>query len=452
MKKTQYSLVVTCALILSFGAHSQIETDTISSGSDNNSYVEFQGHFYEALKHKALENYPKAIEELLLCIEINASESAIFFELGTNYFKDNKFEKAAFNFKKAIALNDTNFWYKESLYHLYVEQARHEDAIEALKPLLSRSSDYRQDLANLYINVGNYNEALNVLDTLDANLGISSIRDKIRAEVYTLSGDEDKRIAHLNTRLLESPETPSNFLNLIVAYSNMNKKQEAFETAQAFLLQHPKSHLVHVALYKFYLDSEDFDKAIESMKIVTTSTVVEPSIKVKVLNDFMQFVAEFPEYQSVLIEVSNAVSQKAPTRSDLELANYYYNKNDYQKAIPYYEKALEFDPNNFSVIQNLALLYLETKQFDIASSFTNQQIDFYPSQPLLYLVNGTANRYLNKLELATDYLMMGLDYIIDNKELQRDFYRELSTAYSLRGNIIESEAFTNKAIELEKTP
>ncbi len=78
MKKTQYSLVVTCALILSFGAHSQIETDTISSGSDNNSYVEFQGHFYEALKHKALENYPTAIEQLLLCIEINASESAIF--------------------------------------------------------------------------------------------------------------------------------------------------------------------------------------------------------------------------------------------------------------------------------------------------------------------------------------------------------------------------------------
>ena len=53
---------------------------------------------------------------------------------------------------------------------------------------------------------------------------------------------------------------------------------------------------------------------------------------------------------------------------------------------------------------------------------------------------------------ASDYLMRGLDYIIDNKELQRDFYRELSTAYSLRGNIIESEAFTNKAIELEKTP
>ena len=198
MKIVQYSLVVVCALTLSFGAHSQIEIDSTESASEDSYHVEFQAHFYEALKHKALENFSKAIEELLLCIEIDSSESAIFFELGTNYFKYEQFQKAEMNFKKAIALNDTNFWYKESLYHLYVEQARYEDAIEALKPLLYRSSDYHQDLANLYINVGNYNEALSVLDRLDTNLGISPIRDEIREEVYDLSGEEAKRIAHLN--------------------------------------------------------------------------------------------------------------------------------------------------------------------------------------------------------------------------------------------------------------
>ena len=450
MKRIHHSIVVICALIHSFGAHPQIETDSISSASEGSSHVEFQAHFYEALKHKALENFSKAIEELLLCIKIDFSESAIFFELGTNYFKDEQFQKAETNFKKAIALNDTNFWYKESLYHLYVEQARYEDAIEALKPLLSKSSDYQQDLANLYINIGNYNEALSVLDRLDTNLGISPIRDKIREELYDLSGEEAKRITHLNYCLMESPETPRNFINLIYAYSKINQKQEAFETAQSFLLQHPKSHLVHVALYKFYLDSEDYDKAIESMKIVTISSVVEPAIKVKVLNDFMQFVVKFPQYKSALIEVTDTVKQKAPTRSDLELANYYYNQKEPQKAISYYQKALEFDPNNFNVIKNLALLFLETNQFEIASNFTNQQIDFYPSQPLLYLVNGTANRQLNKLELASDYLIIGLDYVIDNKTLQRDFYRELSTTFRLQGNIKESDAFKNKALSLEK--
>ena len=444
--------LVAYALIISFGVFSQIKTDSISTISTESSRVEFQGHFYEALKHKALENYTKAIEELLLCVDINPKESAIFFELGTNYFNSSQFKQAEHNFKRAISLNPTNFWYKERLYHLYVHQARHEDAIAAIKPILSRSSDYSQDLVKLYINVGDFKQALNLLDSLDNRLGISLVRDKIRAEVYNLTGDEDKRIIHLNSRLLESPQTPQNFLNLIVAYSNINKKEKAFETAQAFLLKHPKSHLVHVALYKFYLDSEDFDKAIVSIKIVTTSNVVKSVIKLKVLNDFMQFVSRFPQYQSELIDVLNAVDQKTISRSDLLLANYYYNRKDYAKAVSCYEKALEFDPNNFNIIRNLALLYLETNEFDTASKFTNKQIDVYPSQPILYLVNGKAKRQLNKLEKATDYLMMGLDYVIDNSELQRDFYRELSITFRLRGNIKESEAFTIKAVKLEKTP
>ena len=444
--------LVAYALIISFGAFSQIKTDPISTISTESSRVEFQGHFYEALKHKALENYTKAIEELLLCVDINPKESAIFFELGTNYFNSSQFKQAEHNFKRAISLNPTNFWYKERLYHLYVHQARHEDAIAAIKPILSRSSDYSQDLVNLYINVGDFKQALNLLDSLDNRLGISLVRDKIRAEVYNLTGDEDKRIIHLNSRLLESPQTPQNFLNLIVAYSNINKKEKAFETAQAFLLKHPKSHLVHVALYKFYLDSEDFDKAIVSIKIVTTSNVVKSVIKLKVLNDFIKFVSRFPQYQSELIDVLNAVDQKTISRSDLLLANYYYNRKDYAKAVSCYEKALEFDPNNFNIIRNLALLYLETNEFDTASKFTNKQIDVYPSQPILYLVNGKAKRQLNKLEKATDYLMMGLDYVIDNSELQRDFYRELSITFRLRGNIKESEAFTIKAVKLEKTP
>ena len=444
--------LVAYALIISFGVFSQIKTDSISTISTEPSRVEFQVHFYEALKHKALENYTKAIEELLLCVDINPKESAIFFELGTNYFNSSQFKQAEYNFKRAISLNPTNFWYKERLYHLYVHQARHEDAIAAIKPILSRSSDYSQDLVNLYINVGDFKQALNLLDSLDNRLGISLVRDKIRAEVYNLTGDEDKRIIHLNSRLLESPQTPQNFLNLIVAYSNINKKEKAFETAQAFLLKHPKSHLVHVALYKFYLDSEDFDKAIVSIKIVTTSNVVKSVIKLKVLNDFMQFVSRFPQYQSELIDVLNAVDQKTISRSDLLLANYYYNRKDYAKAVSCYEKALDFDPNNFNIIRNLALLYLETNEFDTASKFTNKQIDVYPSQPILYLVNGKAKRQLNKLEKATDYLMMGLDYVIDNSELQRDFYRELSITFRLRGNIKESEAFTIKAVKLEKTP
>ena len=88
-------------------------------------------------------------------------------------------------------------------------------------------------------------------------------------------------------------------------------------------------------------------------------------------------------------------------------------------------------------------------QFETAILFTNNQMELYPSQPLLYLVNGTANRQLNNLDLAIENLSMGLDYIYDNKKLQHDFYKQLSTAFRLKGNIEAAQTFTNKAMALE---
>ena len=449
MKRTRFAFVAFCILISSFGVQAQAETDSLLSVSNDSTHVKFQNYFYEALKQKALENYSKAIDALVTCNSLNSSESVIFHELGTNYFKLKQYDNSEFNFQKAIALDSDNFWYKESLYHLYIEQNRFEEAIIALKPLLFRHPDYKQDLVNLYLEVGRYDDALNVLDDLDNTLGVKPSRDQIRKELYDLSGAEDKRIAYLQKRLQDTPEEPINFLNLIYAYSNLDQKKEAFETAEAFLKQHPKSHLVHVALYKFYLDAEAYEKAIASMKIVTTSTVVLPSLKVKVLNDFMNFITKFPEYESALLDVTNTVSENTPSRSDLEWADYYYNQKAYLKAISSYVKALEFDPDNFTIIKNLALLYLETNQFETAVLFTNNQMELYPSQPVLYLVNGTANRQLDHLDLAIENLTIGLDYIYDNKKVEYDFYKQLSTAFRLQGNIEASDAFTKKAMALK---
>ena len=449
MKKTIHGFVVFCILISSFGLQAQVETNNLLTVSNDSTHVKFQNHFYDAMKHKALENYSKAIDALIVCKSLKPTESVVFHELGINYFKMKQYDSAEYNFQKAIALDADNFWYRESLYHLYIDQKRFEEAILALQPMLSRHPDYKQDLVNLYLEAGPYYYALTVLDDLDNTLGLNPSRDQIRKELYDLSGAEDKRIAHLQRRLQETPEEPTNFLNLIYAYSKLDQKKEAFETALAFQKQHPKSHLVHVALYKFYLDAKEYDKAIASMKIVTTSTVVVPSLKVKVLNDFMQFIAEFPEYESALADVTNTVRDNTPSRSDLEWADYYYNQKAYLKAISSYTKALKFDPDNFTIIKNLALLYLETNQFETAVTFTNDQMELYPSQPLLYLVNGTANRQINNLDLAVETLTTGLDYIFENKKLEHDFYKQLSIAFELQGNIEASETFTKKAMALE---
>ena len=60
-------------------------------------------------------------------------------------------------------------------------------------------------------------------------------------------------------------------------------------------------------------------------------------------------------------------------------------------------------------------------------------------------MNGVANNNLNAHKKAADNLEMGLDFLIDNPNMEADFYSQLSIAYKGLNNISKSETFAKKA-------
>ena len=75
-------------------------------------------------------------------------------------------------------------------------------------------------------------------------------------------------------------------------------------------------------------------------------------------------------------------------------------------------------------------------------------MDFYPSQPLLYLLNGVANLNLNENKKAIESLETGLDFLIDDKQMERDFYLQLSKVYENEGNMQKKNEYAQKAQNL----
>ena len=127
----------------------------------------FQEHFYEALKQKGIENYDRAVEQLLKCAALDAKESVVFFELGKNYVQLKDFGAAETALKKAIALDQENEWYLDELYGVYVQIKDYDKALKTVKKLVKYHPDYKQDLATLYFEYGKYRLALKTLDELD---------------------------------------------------------------------------------------------------------------------------------------------------------------------------------------------------------------------------------------------------------------------------------------------
>lgn len=450
MKQKIYILILLFGILI-FPQISYAQVDFNKKPDDDLGNVEdkFQELFYEALKQKGIENYDRSVDALLKCIELDNSVPVLYYELGKNYMKLKNFGAAEDALKKAVSKEPDNEWFLDALYGFYMDQNEFDKAIKTVKQLVKFHSDYKENLAALYVKTKDYKDALKILDELDAEFGISVERDFMRNQIYEATGRKKDQIKNLEARVEDNPDKESNYLQLIFRYSENNEQQKAFETAKELLKINPNSQIVHLALYKFYLDDNNAEKAIESMKIVIKSPEIKPEAKLKVLTDFVQFVGDNPQYEADLVEATALVSDSNNSKTLTELGQYYLAKNNKPKALEYFESALKIDAENFSVLRNVLLLYIDLQKFNLAEKKSHEVIQKYPAQPLFYLINGVALNQLNQPQKAADILETGLDFIIDDNKMEIDFYNQLSISYSLLSNTAKAKAFSDKVKQLE---
>ncbi len=409
----------------------------------------FQESFFEALKQKGIENYDRSVTALLKCIKLDDSKAVLYYELGKDYVELKNFGAAEDALKTAVDKEPKNEWYLDALYNLYRLENKNDKALKTYKQLVEYHPAYKEGLVELYMTNKKFNDALKVLDELDAEKGISASRDYMRNQIYEATGRKKDQIKNLEERVDNNPDNESNYLALIYRYSENNEKDKAFETAKELLKANPNSQLVHLALYKFYLEDNETDKAIESMKIVIKSPQIKPDAKLKVLSDFVKFVGNHPQYESDLVEATTLVGNTNNATPIVEIAQYYLKQGDKTKALKYYEQALQIEPDNFPVLRNSLLLYLDLKDYGLAIKKCNIALQKYPAQPIIYLINGVALNEVKKANEAIDILEAGLDYIIDDAKMESDFYTQLSVSYTLLNNSVKAKLFSDKAKQLK---
>jgi tetratricopeptide (TPR) repeat protein len=427
--------------------HAQDEVnDDLGDATD-----EFQEHFFEALKQKGIENYEKAIAALRICKKLNADLAIIDFEIGKNHLLLKNYDAAEKNILLSLKQEPNNEWYLESLYEVYYQTQNYPSAIQTAKKLVEFHPIYREDLLTLYMRTGKYKDALAIINQIDATDGQSDKRDSIRAQLFTLRDFGNEEVVYLKRRIEANPKNEKNYLALIYLLSEKKEIDQAFEIAKKLQKAIPKSKLAHLGLFRYYLRDKEVDKAINSMKIVLKASSIDNDSKFKVLNEFMLFTKDHPEHEEVLeTSVKLFAEMEGSNTIFKELGNYYLSIKQNEKAAKYLGMVVDDNVNDFDSLRKTLFLYAEAGEYEKLYSVSSQAIESYPSQAILYLLNGAALNNLERYEEAAEILENGTDYVIDNIPIEAGIYKELIIAYTALSNNKRLNFYEKQLIKLNK--
>lgn len=446
MKNVIKILLLSCSL--SGFAQLPIEPDSIALVED-----QFQEYFYEALKHKGIENYDRAIENLEKALQLKPQETMLLHEIGKNYYFSKKYPQAEEYIQKAIAKDPDNKWYNLSLYEVYYETQNYYKSIDLLQKLIVINSkqklEYQDDLVSLYMHTQQFDKALLLIDELDKTAAYDQTREMYKLQIQR-SKMNNSGISDLEKEIKANPTNEQAYVNLIYRYSENNQEDKAFEVAKLLAKNVPDSDWAHVSLFKFYLEDHAIDKAISSMYKVFESQKVDNKIKHRVLNEFLIFVSDNPQYDKELQKAVSYFNNDPNVSVTKEIGKFFYVKNDFKEAAHYFETSLKTHSNDLETIILLFESYKGMGDYGKLLQQSGNYMELFPLQPELLYYNGLGYFGQKNYKKAQQALEEGLDYLVDNKPLEWKFYQLLADVYSSAGNQKEKQKYQQKADVLKK--
>lgn len=427
---------------ISFG---QTEPEDVASVSN-----EFQDNFFESLKQKGIENYDKAVEFLAKCQQLEPNNPVVYFELGKNYLAQKKYKEAYDNFEKVTQFEPNNRWAWQGMYDVCYETRDFNQAIIIVEKLIEFKVDYKEDLTSLYMETNQYDKALTLINELNESIGKSEKRELYKAQILKDEKYQSVEKNNLLEQIKKFPKEESNYIQLIYLYSQSNQEEKALDIAKKLEKEIPTSDWAQVSLFKFHLNNNDGANAVKSMNIVLPSKKIDNKIKHRILNEFLIFAKNNPQYEPDLDKAIGYFKDDKQVLVAKEIGKFYYSKKDWNKAIKYFEMQLSNTSDDVELQLLLLQSYTETLKFDILATKADELTQLYPTQPQYYYYAGLAFNQLQNFKKAKEFLETGLDFVVDDYSLEINFYIQLGEAYNGLGDMKKKDTYFTKANELIK--
>ena len=446
MIKKKYIVLFTF-LLFSFGNQlfAQENPDAIALVDD-----QLENNFYEAVKQRGIENYDKAIVSIQKCIEKEPKNAAFQYELGKNYLSLKNYVDAESAFKKAVELDNKQRWYWNGLYDVYYQTKDYQKSIPIVEKLIEFDPNMKEDLVSLFMNTNQHGKALQLLKDMESKSKLTSTMEFYKLKIQESNAYSKPQKEQLEEAIKKNPKVEQNYIDLIVLYTSFNQEDKAFEVAKLLEKEIPNSDWAHVSLVKFHLNNNDGDNASKSMFKILDNDRMDLKIKHRVFNEFLIFAYKNPAY---LKDIDKAIPYFDIDREinvAKELAKFFWNKNDLEKTVYYFEKGLKKNPEDVDAMELYLEALIQKQDYQLVTRRADDYLELFPTQSDFYFYSGLGYNQLKEFKKAKSILENGLDFVIENKVLEANFYKQLIISCENLNDNAKKELYNNKLKQLQK--
>ncbi len=316
-----------------------------------------------------------------------------------------------------------------------------------VQKLVEFDPNMREDLVSLYMNTNQKDKALALLKEMEASSHLTSTM-----EFYKLKLEESNEFAKPKKESLEeaikkNPKYEQNYIDLIVLYSSFNQEDKAFEVAKQLEKEIPNSDWAHVSLVKFHLNNNDGTNASKSMFKVLGNDKIDLKIKHRIFNEFLIFAIKNPIFFNDVDAAIPYFDNDKEIAVAKEVAKFFWKKGDLEKAIYYFEKAIKKNPEDVESINYYLEVIYQKQDFQLLSKKATDLSELYPTQANYYYYAGFGYNQMKNFKKAKELLENGLDFVVENKTLEANFYKQLIISCENLNDNAKKQLYSNKLKE-----
>ncbi len=420
--------------------------------------VESTDKFTEGVKYYILEDLPKALLLFQKSLEYDPNNDAAYYQIAKILNEKEEFGEALGYAAQALALNPQNKYYYLLDAEILTRQSNFKEAAEVYETMISKvkgADEHLFELAALYLYQKEYNKALEIYSKAENIFGLLPEIIYQKQKVYLQMNKLDKAIEAGDELVKTFPGEPTYVMSLAEILVSNGKDKEAIPYLENLLEVNPEVDEARLFLAKIYQNTGKPNKAAENFNVAFANADLDLSFKKDLLAKYISEIQNKSgqvdnEKKKLVSALTQTVVETHPDQPDAYVlrGDYLVTVDSVKEARDTYLKALAIDENNYAVWQNVINIeFTALNEPDSVIEHTEDAIEIFPNQAILYFYNGASQVSKKNYEEAIFNLEQGQRLASNNPELLGYFKKQLAYVYNEDGDFEKSDQLFTEVLE-----